>query len=1158
MEDVEPSRPRILLEVLSPAGTRLVFFLLYGAFAFAIWLGRVSRLEESAKKTCVAHATTMNETVSWRGELTNLGELFGSVALEARLPNGTNATTETLGYYLRVRASPKKKPHRRWQDVLMETDATTVRASDPDFDRSAVIQEVLPVTRSARLASWYQNMEAPPSRSRVHSYSVTVDFCCPATDWIDPGQERTECPLVTPDLRSALEMGGELHVAYDDVSRLGTFGAKLARIAVVAAWVAIAIAWLPQALFKRRDADQRRKAGRSPNATGLGGGGGGGVWTPQDIVADENDKAGFSRLFLLLISLLLYIDPLDCCVQIAPTKADIPPVVAFLSFASRRFGEAGLLAALLLMADGDGTAADRIRRCFELTKIQQQKNGSSTPARVTFQEPTREDDDDDQGGGYYKAPPLNQTLPSEVDGGEPDDVATDDDTSERHVSVVRVARRRIQEHRDGARPSPSFDSDLDDLLGFFEEQQHQHRKGDRSWFPRLRPDDDDEKMDLLENPSEVSISSEGDDSMMEEWRRHRHRRRFDRYKRMVVKHWWLVFPGLYVFCSVYALGLRFPSLWNLKRPPTLALASWPTSALMQFVGSSLVVVVAVVAWAVLFVGLLWRAARRLEAAPYLLTRRHQLAYRFFVLQSFLVAGVAIASYAALTVKLVSRYHQSIATATGTATSKHSRRAALRDLASALEALVADDVRDLASAFFFCIYVALICYLNLPPPPDAFTKNGASAARSAVLNYYGDDYAAFTYLRRFLPHAANAAVDRARHEIAAASDLGLALVGNARFVMTELADAKRRKAWRRAVRDLAATRAVPPELATPPDFFVVDTARWLVRVAAEAYFDCSVKANVIWKKAVPSSEEVSVDAKEEDPRPRDPLTGGSAGTGDASRIGLEAVAEIHVEDDDTYAVVFRHVRKPWVVIAFRGSASLKHWYTNLRITQHQLSLHDDKPAVYAEREAARRSEIAAPQTPTMSQSQRRPVSSAKFSDEEDDYFFDDEDFDDDDFDTPDAALATTPLGGSDDGPRESSETGCDPIHSGTQPTGANRVVVDTMMRYMALLVGAVERTFGLVLRGAEAAGREMGAAHIPGVDRLVLPCVHSGFWTAYSGVRDDLHRVVLDACDDHRPISRIIVTGHSLGGALATVAAADLAAHLIPSVQSAPRFIFVTF
>jgi len=362
--------------------------------------------------------------------------------------------------------------------------------------------------------------------------------------------------------------------------------------------------------------------------------------------------------------------------------------------------------------------------------------------------------------------------------------------------------------------------------------------------------------------------------------------------------------------------------------------------------------------------------------------------------------------------------------------------------------------------------------------------------------------------------------------------------------------------------------------------------------------------------VPLNEE---ECEEKDEQPQPPvvpgLTGGSAGFGDASRIGLEPLAEFHVPDDDTYAVVFRHLRKPWLVVAFRGSASLKHWYTNLRITQHSLSLHDDKPEVYADdgnvssRQSSFVQEGACPssvvvddaedsqqqQQQQQQQAQKKTATKTtktvaveeRFSDDDEDLdedfedeFFDDDRFEDDDDDGEDGPGGAR--GGS-----SSSSSRSRRRRSGDDDATARRtrVVVDTIMRYLALVFRAVERVFGLFLMTAEAAGLAAGAANIPGVDRLVLPCVHSGFWTAYGGVREGLHRAVLEACLESaadRPITRIVVTGHSLGGALATLAATDLAVHALPAlsanrggaaaeqqkttlmVRKAPRLTLVTF
>lgn len=59
-------------------------------------------------------------------------------------------------------------------------------------------------------------------------------------------------------------------------------------------------------------------------------------------------------------------------------------------------------------------------------------------------------------------------------------------------------------------------------------------------------------------------------------------------------------------------------------------------------------------------------------------------------------------------------------------------------------------------------------------------------------------------------------------------------------------------------------------------------------------------------------------------------------------------------------------------------------------------------------------------------------------------------------------------------------------------------------------------------------------------------VHAGFYTAYSGIRKELIDFVLNKIRDYN-IEKISITGHSLGGGLATISALDLTIH-IPNIE----------
>lgn len=60
-------------------------------------------------------------------------------------------------------------------------------------------------------------------------------------------------------------------------------------------------------------------------------------------------------------------------------------------------------------------------------------------------------------------------------------------------------------------------------------------------------------------------------------------------------------------------------------------------------------------------------------------------------------------------------------------------------------------------------------------------------------------------------------------------------------------------------------------------------------------------------------------------------------------------------------------------------------------------------------------------------------------------------------------------------------------------------------------------------------------------------VHTGFYVAYSGIRKKLIDFVLNKIRDYN-IEKISITGHSLGGGLATISALDLAIHISTDIE----------
>lgn len=87
--------------------------------------------------------------------------------------------------------------------------------------------------------------------------------------------------------------------------------------------------------------------------------------------------------------------------------------------------------------------------------------------------------------------------------------------------------------------------------------------------------------------------------------------------------------------------------------------------------------------------------------------------------------------------------------------------------------------------------------------------------------------------------------------------------------------------------------------------------------------------------------------------------------------------------------------------------------------------------------------------------------------------------------------------------------------------------------------AVDATTGLI----------KSAAYVtPGLKKSVASFVHSGFYEAYEGTREFVHRVLRRELGES-PAASVFFTGHSLGGALATFAAIDVRMHTLPRVNA---------
>ena len=68
-------------------------------------------------------------------------------------------------------------------------------------------------------------------------------------------------------------------------------------------------------------------------------------------------------------------------------------------------------------------------------------------------------------------------------------------------------------------------------------------------------------------------------------------------------------------------------------------------------------------------------------------------------------------------------------------------------------------------------------------------------------------------------------------------------------------------------------------------------------------------------------------------------------------------------------------------------------------------------------------------------------------------------------------------------------------------------------------------------------------------------VHSGFKTQYDSIRDQVFQFVAEKFKLYKP-KQLLITGHSLGGALATLCALDFRLNPVPNYQ--PTIKVITF